>query len=71
MKRETFNRMSLEEKLDEQLNLIAHIYAVDANDEQDVERYRIEAPSFMLGSFEDNYSEYLQLKREFLEMYSK
>ena len=59
----TWDYMMTEEKLEEKWNYIAHVYAVDADDEKDVERFKkARAGSWMVKSFDRSYNEYLAMK---------
>lgn len=59
----TWDYMMTKEKLEEKWNYIAHVYAVDADDEKDVERFKKErAGSWMIRSFDRYYNEYLAMK---------
>lgn len=61
MTREAYNNLSLAEKIEDLWNYIAHVFAVDADDEQDVERFRNDSSSWELDRFEGFYDEYKEL----------
>lgn len=59
----TWDFMVTKEKLEEKWNYIAHVYAVDADDEKDVERFKKErAGSWEIEVFTRNYNEYLEMR---------